>query len=173
MNHVSEIDSTGAVILIRLYKRFVKASKHLLITHLNDGHSMKDFLTVTGVLSEIAQQHLFRDADEALEWAEDRIISELCYLDDRKVYQLKELEVFDKFGDGEVDIFRQFLDRKTFKKGEAIISEGQNDRDLLMMTRGLVSITLHLPNSDRTKRLFAVSPDRPMSGPTKILNFTG
>lgn len=157
MNHVSEIDSTGAVILIRLYKRFVKAGKHLLITHINDGHSMKDFLTVTGVLSEIAEQHLFHDADEALEWAENRIISELCYIDDRKHYPLPELEVFYNFGDGELDIFKQFLDRKTFKKGDAIISEGQNDRDLLMMTRGLVSITLHLPNSDRKKRLFTFS----------------
>ncbi|MGD9352480.1 MAG: cyclic nucleotide-binding domain-containing protein [Desulfobacterales bacterium] len=49
------------------------------------------------------------------------------------------------------------MDLKTFTKGNAIISEGQNDRDLLMMTRGLVSITLHLPNSDRTKRLFTVT----------------
>jgi hypothetical protein len=77
--------------------------------------------------------------------------------DDRKVYQLKELEVFNNFSDGEVDTFKEFLDLKTFTKGNAIISEGQNDRDLLMMTRGLVSITLHLPNSDRTKRLFTVT----------------
>ena len=157
MNHVSEIDSTGAVILIRLYKRFVKAGKHLLITHINDGHSMKDFLTVTGVLSEIDEQHLFHDSDEALEWAEDRIISELCYINDRKCYQLKELEVFNNFSDSEVDTFEQFLDLKSYTKGNAIISEGQNDRDMLMMTRGLVSITLHLPNSDRKKRLFTFS----------------
>jgi SulP family sulfate permease len=77
--------------------------------------------------------------------------------DDRKIYQLKEFEVFNNFSDGEVDTFKEFLDLKTFTKGNAIISEGQNDRDLLMMTRGLVSITLHLPNSDRTKRLFTVT----------------
>ena len=154
MNHVSEIDSTGAIILLRLYKRFINAGKYLLITHMHDGHSMKDFLTITGVLSEIHEQHLFHDTDEALEWAEDRIISELCYIDERKRYQLKELEVLHDFSNSELEILKQFLDLKTFKKGDAIISEGQNDRDLLMMTHGLVSITLHLMNSDRKKRLF-------------------
>ena len=154
MNHVSEIDGTGAIILIRLYKRFIKAGKHLLITHINDGHNMKDFLTITGVLSEIDERHLFHDADEALEWAEDRIISELCYIDDRRRYPLPELEVVNNFSEGELDVFRQYLDLKTFKKGDAIISEGQNERDMLMMTHGLVSISLHLPKSDRKKRLF-------------------
>jgi CRP-like cAMP-binding protein len=126
----------------------------LLITHINDGHNMKDFLTVTGMLSAIDERHLFHDADEALEWAEDRIISELCYMDEHRRYPLPELEVVNNFSDGELEAFKQYLDLKTFKKGDAIISEGQNDRDMLMMTHGLVSISLHLPNSDRKKRLF-------------------
>ena len=157
MNHVSEIDSTGAIILIRLYKRFIKSGKYLLITHIHNGRSIKDFMTVTGVLSEFNEQHVFIDTDGALEWAEDRIISELCYIDDRKRYKLGELEVLQNFSDDELEIFKQFLDLKTFKKGEAIINEGQNDRDLLMLTHGLVSITLHLQNSDRKNRLFTFS----------------
>jgi sulfate permease, SulP family len=157
MNHVSEIDSTGAIILIRLYKRFLKSGKRLLITHIHDGHSIKDFLTVTGLLSELNEKHIFLDTDEALEWAEDRIISELCYINDHKKYKLGELEVLHNFNDDELEIFKQFLDLKTFKKGEAIINEGQADRDLLMLTHGLVSITLHLPNSDRKNRLFTFS----------------
>ena len=70
---------------------------------------------------------------------------------------MRELEVLQNFSDDELEIFKQFLDLKTFKKGEAIINEGQNDRDLLMLTHGLVSITLHLPNSDRKNRLFTFS----------------
>ena len=75
MNHVSEIDSTGAIILIRLYKRFIKSGKYLLITHIHNGRSIKDFMTVTGVLSEFNEQHVFIDTDGALEWAEDHIIT--------------------------------------------------------------------------------------------------
>ena len=157
MNHVSEIDSTGAIILIRLYKRFIKSGKYLLITHIHDGRSIKDLLTVTGVLSEFSEKHVFMDTDGALEWAEDRVISEHCDIDDRKRYKLGELEVLDNFSNDEIEIFKQFLNLKTFKKGEAIIKEGQNHRDLLMLTHGLVSITLNLQNSDRKNRLFTFS----------------
>jgi hypothetical protein len=87
----------------------------LLITHINDGHNMKDFLTVTGMLSAIDERHLFHDADEALEWAEDRIISELCYMDEHRRYPLPELEVVNNFSDGELEAFKQYLDLKTFK----------------------------------------------------------
>ena len=157
LNRVTEIDSTGAVILIRLYKRFVRSGRHLLLTHIKDGRSMRDFLTVTGVLSDIDEQHRFHDTDGALEWAEESIIAQLCHQSARKSYRLRELEVFAGFSAAELDLFKRFLDFKAYKKGAAIISEGQNERDMLMMTHGLVSVCLQLPNSDRRKRLFTFS----------------
>ncbi|MFZ0727610.1 MAG: SulP family inorganic anion transporter [Desulfobacterales bacterium] len=154
MHRVTEIDATGAVILLRLYKRFVQTGRHLLLTHLKNGRGVRDFLTVTGVLGEIDAQHLFHDADEALEWAEDRVIARWCHQTDRKRYRLQDLEVFAGFTAAELDLFERFLDFRTYRKGAAIITEGQNERDMLMMVYGLVSVSLHLPNSDRQKRLF-------------------
>lgn len=88
LNRVTEIDRTGAVILIRLYKSFVRSGRHLLLTHIKDGRSMRDFLTVTGVLSDIDDRHRFHDTDGALEWAEDGIIAQLCHQSARKRYRL-------------------------------------------------------------------------------------
>ncbi|MFZ0132190.1 MAG: cyclic nucleotide-binding domain-containing protein, partial [Desulfobacterales bacterium] len=141
----------------RLRKRFVGSGRHLLLTHIKAGRGMRDFLTVSGVLSDIDEQHRFHDTDRALEWAEDGIIAQHCHQSVRKRYRLRELEVLAGFSAAELDLFKRFLDFRTYNKGAAIISEGQNERDMLMMTHGLVSVCLQLPNSERRKRLFTFS----------------
>jgi CRP-like cAMP-binding protein len=49
------------------------------------------------------------------------------------------------------------LTRKTFNKGEIIVKEGDADRNLFLLTKGLVSVRIHLPESDRYKRLITYS----------------
>jgi ABC-type transporter Mla MlaB component len=156
MHHVSDIDATGAAILLRLHKRLAKSGRLLLISHLQDGQSRRNFLTATGVLDQIDARHLFPDTDAALEWAEERILADRCLLDTGKRYRLRELEVLQGLSDEELTIFERFLDRREFNKGDAVISEGRNDRDLLILTHGLVRVTLHLSGSNRQRRLFTL-----------------
>ncbi len=157
MHHVSDIDATGAAILLRLHKRLAKSGRQLLISHLKDGESRQALLTAAGVLEQIGARHLFPDTDAALEWAEERILADLCLLDTAKRYRVREIEVLQGLSDDELAIFEQFLDRRAFKKNDAIISEGREDRDLLMLTHGLVRISLHLPSRDRQRRLSTLS----------------
>jgi hypothetical protein len=41
-----------------------------------------------------------------------------------------------------------------FSRGEQVIGEGEENRDLYILTRGSVSIKIHLPSNNRKKRLF-------------------
>ena len=49
------------------------------------------------------------------------------------------------------------MTRKTFNRGEIIVKEGDNDRNLFFLVKGLVSVRIHLPQSDRYKRLISYS----------------
>jgi CRP-like cAMP-binding protein len=91
-----------------------------------------------------------------MEWAEERILADRCLLDTGKRYRLREMEALQGLSDEELTIFERFLDRRQFKKGDAIISEGRNDRDLLILTHGLVRVSLHLAGSNRQRRLFTL-----------------
>ncbi|MFY9943126.1 MAG: SulP family inorganic anion transporter, partial [Desulfobacterales bacterium] len=156
MHHVSDIDATGAAILLRLYKRLAKSGRTLLISHLKDGESRQALLTAAGVLEQIDARHLFPDTDAALEWAEERILADRCLLDTGKRYRMQEIDVLQGLSNEELTIFERFLDRREFKKSDAIISEGRNDRDLLILTHGLVRVSLHLAGSNRQRRLFTL-----------------
>jgi CRP-like cAMP-binding protein len=51
----------------------------------------------------------------------------------------------------------QKLTPTTFKKGDRIFQEGDRDRNLFLLVKGLVSVRIQLPDSDRTKRLLTYS----------------
>ena len=46
---------------------------------------------------------------------------------------------------------------RSFSRGEIIVKEGDVDRNLFFLTRGSVSVRIHLPESNRHKRLISYS----------------
>ena len=58
----------------------------------------------------------------------------------------------------EIHTLNQKLIFKSFKKGETIVKEGDIDRNLFLLTKGSVSVRIHLPESERYKRLITYSP---------------
>ncbi|MCJ7830683.1 MAG: cyclic nucleotide-binding domain-containing protein, partial [Desulfobacterales bacterium] len=154
MRHVNEIDGTGANILIQLYRNLKKDNKSLLISYVTENHPLWAFLDVIGVVNAIPGEHFFKDTDEALEWAEDRLLAGHYPADECRRYRLEELDALQGFSPAEVEALERRMDRQIFRKGDSVIREGHQDRDLLLLTRGAVSVKLHLPNSDRPRRLF-------------------
>jgi CRP-like cAMP-binding protein len=67
------------------------------------------------------------------------------------------MEILRDFTSQEIQALEQKLVRKTFNKGEIIVKEGDTDRNLFFLVKGLVSVRIHLPESDRTKRLITYS----------------
>jgi len=159
MKRVNEIDSTGAKILGQISKKVTASGKYLLISYLKDNSSLSDFLKAMGVYKTLGEDCLFPDTDAALEWAEDNVLTqslELAGASDR--IQLEQMDILRDFTPQEIDDLKQKLTRKTFSKGEIIVKEGDTDRNLFLLAKGLVSVRIHLAESDRYKRLITYSP---------------
>lgn len=158
MKRVNEIDSTGAKILGQISKKLTTSGKYLLISYLMDNPSLSDFLKAMGVYQTLAEDCFFPDTDAALEWAEDNVLTaslELAGAPDR--IQLEQMDILKDFTHEEIRDLKQRLARKTFRKGEIIVKEGDTDRNLFLLAKGLVSVRIHLPESDRYKRLVTYS----------------
>jgi SulP family sulfate permease len=158
MKRVNEIDSTGAKILGQIGKKVTASGKYLLISYLMDNPSLAGFLKAMGVYKNIGEDCFFPDTDAALEWAEDNVLTqslELAGASDR--IQLEQMDILRDFTPQEIHALEQKLIRKTFNKGEIILKEGDRDRNLFLLSKGLVSVRIHLPESDRYKRLITYS----------------
>jgi SulP family sulfate permease len=158
MKRVNEIDSTGAKILGQIGKKVAASGKYLLISYLMDNPSLSGFLKAMGVYKNIGEDCFFLDTDAALEWAEDNVLTrslELAGASDR--IQLEQMDILRDFTPQETRALEQKLTRRTFNKGEIIVKEGDSDRNLFLLSKGLVSVRIHLPESDRYKRLITYS----------------
>ena len=158
MKRVNEIDSTGAKILAQISKKVDESGKYLLISHLADNPSLSEILKVMGVYKKLPQNCFFPDTDTALEWAEDNVLTQSIDLT-RALdgIQLDEMDIFMDFTSEEIHALKQKLLFKSFSKGEIIVKEGDEDRNLFFLTKGSVSVRIHLPESDRYKRLITYS----------------
>jgi SulP family sulfate permease len=157
MKQVTTIDSTGANILARVHDSLRKRNKWLLISHINADQGLLEFLALSGVKQTIADGHFFASTDLALEWAEDRLLTQFCPGDACRQYQLKAFDLFSGFSADELALVEKRLVKERFRKGELLITEGKSDRDLYLLTSGLVSVKIALPLCKGERRLFCFS----------------
>ena len=158
MKRVNEIDSTGAKILGQISKKFYASGKYLLISYLQDNPSLSNSLKAMGVYKVLGENCFFPDTDAALEWAEDNVLTQsLEPAGASGAIQLEQMDILRDFTPQEVSALERKLTRKTFNRGEIIVKEGDNDRNLFFLVKGLVSVRIHLPQSDRYKRLISYS----------------
>jgi len=110
---------------------------------------------VYGILGENC---FFPDTDAALEWAEDNLLTqsiEIAGASHR--IEIEQMDILLDFTPEEIHILKQKLMHKTFDKGQIILKEGDKDRNLFFLAKGSVSVRIHLPESDRYKRLVTYS----------------
>ena len=158
MKRVDEIDSTGAKILGQISKKVTTCGKYLLFSYLSANPSLSDFLRAMGVYDTLGEDCFFADTDAALEWAEDNVLTQSIDLVGAAAkIELAQMDVLRDFTAAEIDTLAQKLTTKTFGKGDAIVKEGDTDRRLFMLAKGLVGVRIRLPHSDRSKRLITYS----------------
>ncbi len=157
MKRVNEMDSTGANIILQIYKRLEKEGRFLLVTYFSD--SLRDYLDMMNVLKSMGENRFMPDTDTALEWAEDHLLLNRC--DPMKKgmpVPLEQMEITNGMTPEEIEALRSRLIPESYSKGAAIFPEGDTARDLFMLSDGLVSIKLKLPHSTRFKRVATYTP---------------
>jgi SulP family sulfate permease len=159
LKRVNEIDSTGARILLQIHQRLAKEGKHLLLSHARQNRRIADFLLDMGVLTALTRQRVFDDTDRALEWAEEQLITSALGDTGRgdDDHALERVAVLTGLDPGELDALRGLLVKRTYEKGNAVVRQGDDGRELFIIARGTASVKLRLPGEGREKRLATFS----------------
>ncbi len=156
---VTDIDSTGAKILLQLKGQIEGVGSHLYLSNLSSNQKMWHFLDMMDVADAFSAKHLFPDTDMALEYAENQLLSEKYEGHDAcEMSDLSKHSLFSDFSVGELSTTSSVLKKLSYKKGDLVFSENDTSRDLYILTKGLMTIKIHLPERDRNKRLYTYAP---------------
>ena len=159
MKMVNEIDSTGAEILLQVDKKLKREGKRLFISYLQDNLSVWELIKTLGGAGSLREDQFFPDTDSALELAENLLLStEIPLTDTWERIPLSHIDVVQDFSTEELKVFQDKLVHTKVSKGQAVLVEGLEGRELFFLTKGSVSINLRLKTSGRLKRLVSFSP---------------
>jgi SulP family sulfate permease len=157
MTHIVEIDTSGANILFQVTRIAKSRGQHLLISHMGENPSLKKFLRIMGATGDF-KHNLFPDSDIALEWAEDHLLAEYFFAPCLHHIALHEMDIVEGFNASELDRFQKGVIHETYAKGDLIVSNGYENRDLYLLINGSISLKIPLSDSNRMVRLISFGP---------------
>jgi len=159
LKRVNDIDSTGAKILLQTHDRLAKDGKFLLLSALEERTHVANILKDMGVTAALTRSRLFHDTDRAIEWAEDRLIfGHLGEIDASLEFPFDQLDVLSGMSENELAILKSALSRRVYRKGEVVFEEGDESKELYIVSMGSASARLRLPGTQRQTRLITFSP---------------
>ena len=156
---VNEMDSSGARVILQGHDRLLQAGKRLVLSGADDRADVAGMLRDTGVYTALGKDHLFADADAALEWAEDRVLALKAgggeALDD---YPLQRFDICSGMSAAELATMQTVLERRQWKQGDIVFREGDAGDELFLIAQGAASVRLNVPGENRSVRLVTFSP---------------
>jgi len=154
LRRISEVDSTGARILLQMNDKLTRNGRHLLLAGLKERTRIEFFLNEMGVIAAVTRNKVLEDADHALEWAEDHLILSVeGGRVDAGEFPFGQLEVFAGFTAEEVGVITGMLEKCAYETDEAVFREGDVGRELFIIASGSASVYLRLPGAERATRL--------------------
>ncbi|TMG76359.1 MAG: cyclic nucleotide-binding domain-containing protein, partial [Betaproteobacteria bacterium] len=159
LKRVSEIDSTGAKVLLHAHDCFTKEGRHLLLSSFPERTQLAAFLKDMGVTAALTRGRLFPDADRAIEWCEDHlIVSQEGSAESGDEFPFSRIEVLANMSETELAAMKRALRRHTYRKGDIVFREGESGDELYVIAQGSASVCLKLSGSERETRLITFSP---------------
>jgi CRP-like cAMP-binding protein len=155
LQRVTTIDATGAIALERLSNRLDAAGACLLLAGVTPQGRHGVELVAAGAFVSPAARRWFVDADQAVEWAEDRLLGS-----ERRTLlgeiPLERLDLADGLDPEELSALRRLLRRAELNPDEVLFREGESGDKLYLLARGAVSIMVH--GGDRQRRIVTFAP---------------
>jgi glutaminase len=101
---------------------------------------------------------MFRDADAALEWCENELLTVGSPVGGTK-FALSEINLFKGLNPEECRLLEAIVQPLIFEKGEIIIREGADANLFFVLARGTVSVQIRVPGQgERKKRVASIGP---------------
>ncbi len=136
---VTEVDITGARILVQLAERVSKKGAQLALSSLSGSAMIGRALLDMGVIESLGAEHTFPGRDEALEWAEDLLIAERGGAQaegENEEIPAERLDVFAHFSEAERLAVTRKLQRRQYRRGEVVAREGEPGTELFIIVHG-------------------------------------
>jgi anti-anti-sigma regulatory factor len=157
LRRVSEIDSTGARIILDVQTNLTRKGRQLGLVLSQHGDVMPR-LEDLGVFEHVSADHIFEDVDRAIEWAEDNLLHNV--LDEpppTHELPLEKVGILQNFDRSEIAALELRLIRVAHPKGGMIFHQGDSGTDLFIVTKGTASAYIHHPTG-RAIRLVTFAP---------------
>jgi len=147
MRRVQSVDVTAAHLLEQVVDMLAESGGFLLFSHLPhslpSGRDMKHYFDRVGLVRDKRPVRVFNELDDALEWVEDRLISEASISrPDEHPLMLHEFEIFKGRRDKTILALEKRLEQRRFTAGERIFSSGDHGDELYLIRRGEIRIML-------------------------------
>jgi MFS superfamily sulfate permease-like transporter len=154
LHRVTAIDATGALALEQLAKRLAAAGSSLMLAGITEEGRHGRALVAAGTFAAPETRRWFVDADQALGWAEDRLLGT-----DRGASLMEvpfeRLALAAGLDAGELASLRRSLQRAELNADEVLFREGDPGDRLYVLARGAVSILVHGGGQQRRIVTFA------------------
>ncbi|CUW37922.1 Putative sulfate permease and related transporters (modular protein) [Magnetospirillum sp. XM-1] len=151
MRRVQSVDITAAHMLDQIKDILAERQGVLIFSqmpkHLPSGKDMEKYFDQTGVVRSGQPVRIFGEADEALEWVEDRILAEAeLASNEETLLELAEIELFKARKRETLDELEKSMEVRVISAGEKIFSIGDQGDELFLIRKGIVRIMLPLPS---------------------------
>ena len=159
LRRLTDVDSTGARLLLDMQDKLVRRGKFIAMAAVPDRPRVGGFLRDLGVTAAFTRGRIFADTDRAIEWAEDHLI--LAALGDRELgseFPFRSLDVLQSLSDDELAALKAKLRRQSFEAGQQVFAEGAESKELYIITSGSASVKIRLAGTDRETRLVTFAP---------------
>ena len=151
MRRVQSVDFTAVHMLEQIEAILQERGATLIFSHLPEqlpsGQDMRQYFDQVGLVKSERHVRMFSELDEALEWVEERLIEEQ-HLERmlEKPLELREIDVFLGRKESTLAALEACMEKRIYKAGEKIFSQGDAGDEIFLIRRGAVRIVLPLGN---------------------------
>ena len=138
-HRVTEIDSTGARVLLLIQELLQGKGKTLAFSSIAKGSNHWGFLHDMKVIESVNEAYVFADLGQALEWEEDLLLREL-HLTPYAPRTLSELESLQNLQPAEVQALTAHLEELSFAAGSQLFAAGSLSDGAFLLVEGKVCV---------------------------------
>jgi sulfate permease, SulP family len=153
LRRLTEVDSTGANVLLELEANLAQRNIELLLAAPAKTIAMER-LESFGVLSSIGDAKIVPDVDRGIQRAEDDLLRTQPQLHDTEML-LAQVGVLAGFSATDLRVIEPYLKRASYPAGAVIFRENEVGNEVLMVIRGTASAYLQAPNTNIRLATFA------------------
>ena len=153
LRRLTEVDSTGANVLLELKANLAQRNIELLLAAAAKTIAMER-LESFGVLSSIGDANIVPDVDRGIQRAEDDLLRTQPQLHDTEM-PLAQVGVLAGFSATDLKVIEPYLKRASYPAGAVVFRENEVGDEVLMVIRGTASAYLQTPNTNIRLATFA------------------